>query len=303
MTARDNIYSRLAQVVRTAANDVITVLINAQRDPRNWERVEFAAGQGGSPPRRIDRLVADAWVRALHEASPGIPIHIAGEESDDEPIDAIPVGSYYMSNDPFDGTSVHAATGKASSTTQTFYFKSSQRLEFLGTSVIPLDVTLEHWWADESSTWRGGLDQPVTADTLVASPANGRYRSQSDWLVCAVGAQRGRNRDVLNRLTDREGIRTSTLGGSPFGPALLSGELAALVEMSPTTVFDSAHLLLAVNADAVVGTPDGRLVEAAEVRRWFTHLVSSQHRAIPPYIAAKTETIFETIAGHAQELI
>ncbi len=79
-------------------------------------------------------------------------------------------------------------------------------------------------------------------------------------------------------------------------------ELMALVECKATTVFDSAHLMLAANTDAVVGLLDGRRLTGHQLQEMFLRVRLAKDTVILPYIFAKSEQTFDALVNSYQAM-
>lgn len=292
---QDSPFRRLAAAIRSVAIHVLDHLATSESDPTSWERVEYSAGQKGTAPRKLDRLLDDAWRDGLHGSTkPALVVY--GEELDDAALDDAPEGAVIAVVDPLDGTSNWTSLGLGSAMSVVVYRKLRRELVYVGVHIIQVGWR-RHWWAEPTATWRGSIDALIEADELVVSPREVWPIKQSDLFVAGVGSATGETRDFLNYLTSTGGFRTVTLGGTPLGPELLDRELYALVECKETTVFDSAHLMLMANTDAVVGRLDGTRLNARQLREMFLRVSLAKDTVIDPHIVCKDRTGFESLAA------
>lgn len=293
-TARSGPAERLAGVIRTHGPEALARVREAPRT--RSAPAERAVGQGGDAPRQVDRELHSYWKTAL-EASGFL---VLGEEADDvdvwAAVKARP-GAALAVIDPVDGTSNLVQLGWAWAISVVAYQPVGDSLLLIGVSIVQSDGT--HIWGNGWFTKRGTLSAPLGADVelLSAPPAPSARRA---WSVAGVGAKQGRTRQFLNLITEKYGIRTYSLGGTPLASALLEHELTALVELQATTVFDAAHLVLANPLDVVIGTVDGTVLAPLDVLDLFQRVRRSQERVVPPYIVAKDADVYrELVDIHA----
>lgn len=296
-TPEETPFHKWAQVVRDVGGLAYDRLLASDNDPGAWDRVEYSENQGGMPPRRVDRLLTDAWVEGLQGT--GVPLEVFGEEIDDALLDDVPDKTFVAVVDPLDGTGNWTNLGVGTAMTTIIYRKLRDELIYVGAHVVQVGWR-RHWWAEPTATWRGSLGTSVEHDELVISPREARPLERSDVYIAGVGATNGRTRTFLDYLTRVEGFRTVTIGGAPLGAEVLDRELMALVECSPTTVFDSAHLMIAANTDAVVGLLDGTILSPTALEQMFLRVQSPKERVVEPYVLAKSAAAYNYIVAAYQ---
>ena len=248
----------------------------------------------GAAPRKVDRLLSQTWTEGLENVAE-FDMVVYGEEVDDAELAHVDDGIFVAVVDPLDGTTNWTTLGIGSAMSVVVYRKRKYELVYLGVHIIQLNWR-RHWWAEPTATWRGTLDSSVANDEMVLSSREVNPRKMSDLFVAGVGTAKGETRDFLNHLTATGQFKTVTLGGTPLGPELLDRELYAIVECKSSTVFDSAHLMLMSNTDAVVGMLDGTVLNSEELKDIFLRPRLAKDRSVVPYIVCKDRAGFEQIA-------
>jgi 3'-phosphoadenosine 5'-phosphosulfate (PAPS) 3'-phosphatase len=108
----------------------------------------------------------------------------------------------------------------------------------------------------------------------------------------AVAGYRVSDRPAVAELFDRlDDWSIVTLGGNPATPYVVTGGLTAALTLGPQCTWDAIGLLMAATAGAVIGTAQGRIMSATDVRRRLaTVRLTANARVVPPLIVAKNRT-------------
>lgn len=289
----------IAAHVRRIYRSVRDLLREGQGDPTAGERVERSPGQGGGAPRQIDRTADDLVRKWLLELRiPNLTVRVAGEEAaTDDVIDDLPDRTLLFVTDPVDGTSNYLAINRGFSSNIVVYILDRQRfgLRVVATHVWEPVFDQHYWWSDPFATRVGQVDLDVSTDRLLLPSLAQPASDPSTWTIAAVAAKDGPNRDLSNILCTQHKMSSFTFGGAPLIRSLVDQGLTALIETKPTTVYDSAHLLLAAGFELVVGDLDGNVLNLDDLIAMFGRLTRSKDTVVSPYVVADSPDTYSKL--------
>lgn len=107
--------------------------------------------------------------------------------------------------------------------------------------------------------------------------------------------------ELMRRLHDWDVV---TVGGNPFTPYVILGNLTAVLNTRAQCTWDALGFLMCTATDAVVGSVDGTLVSGGAFRALFNKVaLEGNVKLIPPMIVAKSETAFRQVARAFEDAV
>ncbi|HET7724534.1 MAG TPA: hypothetical protein VFK68_07840, partial [Propionibacteriaceae bacterium] len=91
-----------------------------------------------------------------------------------------------------------------------------------------------------------------------------------------------------------------TFAGNPAVMNMLTYDTDAVFNPNPSSVWDTAALIIAAHTSAVVGSIDGRLWSPDELDALFGSRVDldpATCQFVPPYVAAKNEELYREVVN------
>jgi hypothetical protein len=249
-----------------------------------WNRNGCATtvdGQIGDPAIAADALAHNAVALHLIRNTTRRDVFVVGEDVKMN----IPImeGCLVFAVDGIDGTLPARALKFGYSTVVVAFEQTKGRHRPIaaaitcGTSTVSLDA--------DGAVYVCEGDGPAADDLRISSAP------RSTLPVVAAVAAKASDRAKLELLLQASGSDAIfTLGGTPTIGGLIAGELGASVAMSPQTVWDAAHLLIAAHAGltAVTIADPTRILTVAEVDALFTTDSlgdnSAQGQQVPPFV-------------------
>lgn len=105
--------------------------------------------------------------------------------------------------------------------------------------------------------------------------------------------------EIMRQLRDWDVV---TVGGNPFTPYVILGNLTAALNTRSQCTWDALGILMCTATDVTVGALDGTVVSGQAFQRLFDRVaLEGNVKLIPPMIVAKNESSFLEVARVAQD--
>lgn len=297
----------LAEHVRAGYAVLRDALRSAPGHPEAEKPPPPLARQGPPGPHQEGRDASDIVREHLRRfRRPGYTVSVTGKGPEqDDPVDALPDGTILFVPDPVDGAANVSSLASSFSSNVVAYIMDrsvEHGPSYRGVGLHALSAHMwdqrfdqHYWWSDQFGTKVGQIGRPVHTDPTLLPGLPAPAADPRTWTVASVAEIDGPNWQFLDFLyTEHKEPRIPVIG-TPMVRSLVDQELTAWVSRKPSTVYDSAHLLLAIGMDFAVGDIQGRPFDRTEVLDMFGGVVHPKDNVIGPYIVAESYVAYQKL--------